>query len=167
MSKEVLILPDNWCIFPDTSPGDALVAYIYSHQQEIYQTFEKAYYGRATKDGWSPASLQDPYQALIERQAKSKKASPVPNPLEGFTLSTCVPVLLNILSKPKEGPDGTPMEEEEEEEEQEAPQVVINLDDKEETRKKPRFTFYDRDELMQFMYTPQFLDIFFEGKERK
>lgn len=153
---EVLVLPDNFAIFPIPNK-DALARYIASHSQDLYQAFDKSSYGRASKDGWSSlthpgtTNLQDPYQALIERQSKSKKTVTigVPPPLEGFQLATCVPKLLLFLSD----------QEEEEDPNLKLLSVTPHMVAAEPPKKTARFSFETRDELLEFVFTPAFREI--------
>lgn len=158
---EVLVLPDNYTIFPIPNK-DALAHYIATHSHDLYQAFDKSSYGRASKDGWSSTThpgttnLQDPYQALIERQSKSKKAVTmgVPQPLEGFQLATCVPKLLCILSDQEEIDDKN----------LELLSVVKpHMVAAEPPNKSARFSFETRDDLLEFVFTPTFRDVLFSN----
>jgi hypothetical protein len=137
---EVLILPDNYVFFPITGNKEALAQHIQTHGQDLYRSFDKSVYGRAAKDGWS--TIQDPYQALIDRHTKNKKTAnkPVvmPEPLEEFRLASCAPVLLGFLTdKPEE----------------EENQVV---EQEQERPKRARFEFETIEDLSNFVFNPQF-----------
>jgi hypothetical protein len=132
---EVLIAPDNFVIFP-IGNKEALAQHIQTHGQELYRAFDKSAYGRAGKDGWS--TLQDPYEAFIQRYTKNRKTAnkPVvmPELLQGYKLATCVSVLLKILSNEKE-----------------SEHVAVEAEPK-----RARYEFETIEELSAFIFNPRF-----------